>query len=189
PASILPAARASSGRSGQGRVGEPRATATDPCRGHGSGGARTTSPTAIRQGSQARQATTPGSARVRPPAGLRRAGDGSDRAGLCQSFWPWGVRGGGRRIGGMLIVGDIAGIQDFIFDLPAEERGGQARILRARSFYVQILAEAVAFRIQRALGLARESLLFCAAGKFAIEARGAPDEVSEVIDGERAQLE
>jgi CRISPR/Cas system-associated protein Cas10 (large subunit of type III CRISPR-Cas system) len=51
----------------------------------------------------------------------------------------------------MLIVGDVSGIQEFVFALP-EEQGGQARMLRARSFYVQTLAEVLAWRVQRALG-------------------------------------
>lgn len=89
----------------------------------------------------------------------------------------------------MLILGDVAGIQDFIFDLPAEERGGQARMLRARSFYVQILTEAIAFRIQRALGWPRESLLFCAAGKFALEGTGSIEVVRARVAAEHEAVE
>lgn len=88
----------------------------------------------------------------------------------------------------MLIVGDVSGIQDFIFDLP-EEQGGQARMLRARSFYVQILTEVIAFRVQRALGLGRESLLFCAAGKFVIEGVGDPESLRPRLAGEREAIE
>lgn len=89
----------------------------------------------------------------------------------------------------MLIIGDVAGIQDFIFDLPAEDTGGQARMLRARSFYVQILAEAIAFRIQRALDLNRGSLLFCAAGKFAIDGSGSADSARAKVMAEHEAIE
>jgi len=67
----------------------------------------------------------------------------------------------------MLIVGDLSGIQEFIFAL-AEEEDGLARMLRARPFYVQALSEVLAWRVQRTLDKPRDTLLFCAAGKFAI---------------------
>jgi CRISPR-associated protein Csm1 len=88
----------------------------------------------------------------------------------------------------MLIVGDVSGIQDFVFAVP-EEEGGQARMLRARSFFVQVLTEVLAFRVQRALGLGRDSLLFCAAGKFAIEADGDPEELDRRVAEERVAVE
>ncbi|MBA2671447.1 MAG: hypothetical protein H0U67_13835 [Gemmatimonadetes bacterium] len=45
----------------------------------------------------------------------------------------------------MLIVGDLSGIQEFVVALP-EEEGGQARMLRARSFVVQALLTRVLAR-------------------------------------------
>lgn len=88
----------------------------------------------------------------------------------------------------MLIVGDLSGIQEFVFALP-EEEGGQARMLRARSFYVQALSEVLAWRVQRALGLPREALLFCAAGKFAVLLERAPPDVGARLRDERAAVE
>lgn len=88
----------------------------------------------------------------------------------------------------MLILGDISGIQGFLFALP-EEEGGQARMLRARSFFLQILTESLAFRVQRALGLPRDSLLFCAAGRFAIEASDDLVDAAASLDQERAEVE
>lgn len=88
----------------------------------------------------------------------------------------------------MLIVGDLSGIQEFVFALP-EEQGGQARMLRARSFFVQALSEVLAWRVQRALGLPRETLLFCAAGKFAVLAERAPPDAGARLREERAAVE
>jgi CRISPR-associated protein Csm1 len=88
----------------------------------------------------------------------------------------------------MLIVGDLSGIQEFVFALP-EEEGGQARMLRARSFYVQALSEVLAWRVQRALELPRETLLFCAAGKFALQAESVSPETREKLRAERAAVE
>ena len=50
----------------------------------------------------------------------------------------------------MIVLGDISGIQNYVFDV-AEVGGGQAQRLRARSFFVQLLAETAALRILRAL--------------------------------------
>jgi len=65
----------------------------------------------------------------------------------------------------MLIAGEISGIQSYLFDV-AHEGGGQARRLRARSFFIQMLVEAVALRILRAVGWRYDQILFCNAGKF-----------------------
>ena len=67
----------------------------------------------------------------------------------------------------MIVLGDISGIQSYVFDV-AEEGGGQARRLRARSFFVQLLAEAAALRVRRALGWRPEAVLLCGAGKFTL---------------------
>lgn len=49
----------------------------------------------------------------------------------------------------MIIFGDISGIQAFVFDV-AEEGGGQAQRLRARSFMFQLIAEVATIRILNA---------------------------------------
>jgi CRISPR-associated protein Csm1 len=67
----------------------------------------------------------------------------------------------------MIVLGDISGIQSYVFDV-AEEGGGQARRLRARSFFVQLLAETAALRIRRTLGWGPEAVLLCGAGKFTL---------------------
>jgi CRISPR-associated protein Csm1 len=67
----------------------------------------------------------------------------------------------------MIVLGDISGIQNYVFDV-TEEGGGQARRLRARSFFVQLLAEAAALRVRRALDWGTETVLLCGAGKFTL---------------------
>ncbi len=72
----------------------------------------------------------------------------------------------------MIILGDISGIQTYLFDV-AEAGGGQARRLRARSFYIQLLAEAAALRVLQTLGWPRDSehyLCLCES-KLPLEAR------------------
>lgn len=88
----------------------------------------------------------------------------------------------------MLILGAISGIQEFVFALPAEG-GGQARMLRARSFFVQALTEVAAFRTQQALGLGRDSLVFCAAGRFGLDAAQITGDVHQPLRALRRELE
>jgi CRISPR-associated protein Csm1 len=78
----------------------------------------------------------------------------------------------------MIILGDISGIQTYLFDV-ADAGGGQARRLRARSFYIQLLAEAAALRVLGALGSLRdgEHYLMSGAGKFLL--KGIPDSKTE----------
>ncbi len=74
----------------------------------------------------------------------------------------------------MIILGDISGIQNYLFDV-AEEGGGQAQRLRARSFFVQLVAETVALRIRRALGWPLDSIRLSGAGKFLLHGTGPPE--------------
>lgn len=64
-----------------------------------------------------------------------------------------------------LLLGDLAGVQDFLFDVAAEG-GGQARRLRARSLFISLVAEVAALRLIEAAGWGRSALVFSAAGKF-----------------------
>lgn len=71
----------------------------------------------------------------------------------------------------MLILADLSGIQDYLFDV-REIGGKQARSLRFRSLYIQLIAEAVGVRLLRAAGLDDDRLVFCAAGKLTIDGAG-----------------
>ncbi|MBI2806669.1 MAG: type III-A CRISPR-associated protein Cas10/Csm1 [Planctomycetes bacterium] len=68
----------------------------------------------------------------------------------------------------MIILGDISGIQNYVFDV-AETGGGQARRLRARSVSVQLLAESAALRVLSTLKWPLDSIRLSGAGKFLLE--------------------
>ncbi len=63
-----------------------------------------------------------------------------------------------------LVEGDLSGIQDFLYAIKHPK--GAASVLRARSFYLQVLAEVLARWILRELGLPPTNLLYCGGGRF-----------------------
>ena len=65
----------------------------------------------------------------------------------------------------ILISGDISGIQEFIFNVPSK---GAAKTLKARSFYVQMLADICAQKVLDALHLKPANLLYNGGGRFYI---------------------
>ncbi|MDW8305409.1 MAG: hypothetical protein RML33_11310, partial [Acidobacteriota bacterium] len=66
----------------------------------------------------------------------------------------------------MLVAGKLSGIQDFIFDVKMEG-GAQAKRLRARSFFVQVLTEVLYLRTADFLEVEpKQAQVFCGAGKF-----------------------
>jgi len=69
----------------------------------------------------------------------------------------------------VLILASISGIQDFLFEV-RESGGQQARALRHRSFYIQLVAECAALRLLDAANAPPQGLLLCAAGKLLIDA-------------------
>jgi CRISPR-associated protein Csm1 len=80
----------------------------------------------------------------------------------------------------MLIAGKLSGIQDFLFDVVAEG-GAQAKRLRARSFFIQLLTEALCLRVADALQLDLQgSLVFCNAGKFLLCGKGSLENLRKV---------
>ncbi len=68
----------------------------------------------------------------------------------------------------LLIGGDISGVQDFIYTIT--ERGATSA-LRGRSFYLQLLTEAVARYVIRCLGLPITNLIYQGGGAFYVLAR------------------
>ena len=76
-----------------------------------------------------------------------------------------------------LIKGDISGIQNFLYQILS---GGAARELRGRSFYLQLLTEAIAHWVLRQFDLPVTNLLLASGGHFYILA---PDsEAKEKLD-------
>ena len=63
----------------------------------------------------------------------------------------------------MLLKGDISGIQNFLYQVLSD---GAARQLRGRSFYLQLLTEAIAHWVLRQLGLPIVNLLLASGGHF-----------------------
>lgn len=82
----------------------------------------------------------------------------------------------------MIVAGNIAGIQRFITAVPHIGRG-QARRLRARSVYAQLLSEAAAIRCMQTLQWPiHGSVVLSAAGHFVLRGTASGDSVSKLIE-------
>ena len=85
-----------------------------------------------------------------------------------------------------LIAGDISGVQDFIYTITAR---GATPGLRGRSFYLQLLTDAVARYVLRRLELPMTNLIYAGGGNFYLLARpgdgeklsGIQQEISRVL--------
>jgi CRISPR-associated protein Csm1 len=64
-----------------------------------------------------------------------------------------------------LIGGDIPGIQDFVYTITSK---GAAKGLRGRSFFIQLLGDAVVRRILADLGLCPANVIYSAGGNFVV---------------------
>lgn len=67
-----------------------------------------------------------------------------------------------------LLVGDMSGIQKYIFNISHIGAGGSAKRLRARSFTVSVMAEIVTHKFMREFGLTESNILMASGGKFYI---------------------
>jgi CRISPR-associated protein Csm1 len=63
----------------------------------------------------------------------------------------------------VLVGGDISGVQDFIYTITSK---GATSALRGRSFYLQLLTEAVTDYVLRALELPATNLIYAGGGRF-----------------------
>ena len=79
----------------------------------------------------------------------------------------------------LIVAGDFSGIQNYIFDFK-KEAGGYAKRLRARSYYVSLLSEAVSLKILRELKLPLTQRILFAGGKFHLLLPNSPDTVQTV---------
>lgn len=83
-----------------------------------------------------------------------------------------------------LLIGDLSGIQSFLYGF--HEPKGAAATLRARSFYVQLLAELAARKALRELGLPPTNALYIGGGGFTLivppEAGGRIEAISRSIN-------
>jgi len=65
-----------------------------------------------------------------------------------------------------LVIGDLSGIQSYIFDIATTGAGGVAKRLRARSLFVQLIIEAVSHKLIKSLGLPLTNVIMSSGGKF-----------------------
>lgn len=65
-----------------------------------------------------------------------------------------------------LVVGDLSGIQSFIFSGLAKTSKGAAKSLRARSFILSSIGEVVTYRILKEFGLNKVNVLMSSGGNF-----------------------
>ncbi len=63
----------------------------------------------------------------------------------------------------LLISGDISGIQKFIYNITSK---GALKLLRARSFFLEMISEDFVQELLDELNLSRANLLYCAGGHF-----------------------
>ena len=67
-----------------------------------------------------------------------------------------------------LIVGDLSGIQDYIFDIANIGAGGVARRLRARSFYIAAVSDVISHIIANQFQVPFGNIIMASGGKFYI---------------------
>ncbi|MFH1096468.1 MAG: type III-A CRISPR-associated protein Cas10/Csm1 [Candidatus Desantisbacteria bacterium] len=68
----------------------------------------------------------------------------------------------------ILLVGDLSGIQNYIFNITHIGAGGVSKRLRARSFQINMLSEIVSHKILHAFSLPLANILMASGGKFYI---------------------
>ncbi len=74
-----------------------------------------------------------------------------------------------------LVVGDLGGIQPYLFDIANIGAGGVGKRLRARSLYMQMLSDVASHRVIHRLGLPLACVLMSSGGKFYILAPNLPE--------------
>jgi len=82
-----------------------------------------------------------------------------------------------------LVLGDISGIQKYIFEIAGIGVGGVAKRLRARSMYLSALAEAISHKIIHDFNLPISNIIMSAGGKFYVlvpNLAGSEDKINEL---------
>lgn len=77
-----------------------------------------------------------------------------------------------------LVAGSLSGIQDFIYTIASD---GALKSLRARSFYLELVAEEIVRRLLEELKLPRTSLIYAGGGKLFLLAGGSGDELKQKV--------
>lgn len=81
-----------------------------------------------------------------------------------------------------LLVGDLSGIQDYIFNIRNVGVGGTAKRLRSRSFYLTALSDIASHALLQDFGLPLTNLVISSGGKFYLLLPDVP-EATEIISG------
>lgn len=89
----------------------------------------------------------------------------------------------------LIISGGISGIQRFIYRVasPQDAQEGMAKRLRGRSFYLNLLNDAVVASILDKLGLSEPNLIWCGGGNFLILAPNT-ENVAKELDESRKEI-
>jgi len=74
-----------------------------------------------------------------------------------------------------LLVGDLSGIQDYIFGIASIGPGGVARRLRARSFFMTLISDALSHLITHQFELPLSNIIMSSGGKFYVLLPNLPD--------------
>ena len=74
-----------------------------------------------------------------------------------------------------VLVGDLSGIQDYIFDIASVGAGPVARRLRARSFFISLISDVLAHKIVHDFELPLGNIIMSSGGKFYVLLPGLDD--------------
>lgn len=88
----------------------------------------------------------------------------------------------------LLVAGDLSGIQRFLYEIASNNPKHLSKTLRGRSFYVDLLCEAVSLKYLRVLGLPLSCRLVNAGGQFVLLAPNT-DAAKEKISATTTQVE
>lgn len=86
----------------------------------------------------------------------------------------------------IILQGDVSGIQNYIFDLPSAKNN--AKLLRARSFQIQMFSLSLARYITKKFEVGFENVMTAAGGRFMIILPDAGD-IDKKIDGLREEID
>ncbi len=86
----------------------------------------------------------------------------------------------------LLVQGDFSGIQNFIFSRMGNSNKFAAKILRARSFFVSLACDMVAYKICKNLGLTKASIVMSAGGKITLLLPNTPRSVETIYKVEKS---
>ena len=87
----------------------------------------------------------------------------------------------------LLVAGDIPGIQSFVYTITSK---GAAKGLRGRSFFIQLLGDAVVRRLLAELSLPQTNVIYTAGGNFMLLAQSALTQVNgEAVEDKLARIQ